>query len=209
VKTYHIRLDRILPCPGSSPDGAPPRGTVVEVALDETPEGLRATIVRRGRGPAASGRMAGDGTAGRRIDLEELLPGWYSLIIAGRSHTLGIATWRAGPADRLIAAGPRHWTLVFDGEAVVVDVMRSARGRLSTSPGAITAAEQVLAPMPGLVVAIQAEPGTAVVAGQPLIIMEAMKMQMEIRAPRAGVVRELRVVLGQDVAGNDVLATLE
>jgi biotin carboxyl carrier protein len=36
-----------------------------------------------------------------------------------------------------------------------------------------------------------------------------MKMQMEIRAPQAGVVREVRVVPGQDVAGNDVLATVE
>jgi biotin carboxyl carrier protein len=63
--------------------------------------------------------------------------------------------------------------------------------------------------MPGLVVAIQAQPGTAVAAGEALIIMEAMKMQMEIRAPHAGVVREVRVAPGQDVAGNDVLATLD
>ncbi len=49
----------------------------------------------------------------------------------------------------------------------------------------------------------------AVVAGQPLIIMEAMKMQMEIRATHAGVVREVRVAPGQDVAGNDLLVTVE
>jgi 3-methylcrotonyl-CoA carboxylase alpha subunit len=167
--------------------------------------------VHRGRDPDGPVPAAADGTAGagRRIDLAELMPGWYSLIIAGRSHTLGIATWRAGPSRPVIAAGPPRWTLVFDGEAVAVDVMRSARGRLSVPAGTTTAAEQVRAPMPGLVVAIQAGPGTAVVAGQPLIIMEAMKMQMEIRAPRAGVVREIRVTPGQDVAGDDVLATLE
>ena len=211
MKTYHIRVDHTVPSQGSSSGGTAPRRTVVEVALEETPEGLRAAIVHRSRDSAGSGPMGGDGTAGgdRRIDLVELMQGWYSVIIAGRSHTLGVATWRAGPADRLIAAAPGHWTLVFDGEAIAVDVMRSARGRLSAPAGTITVAEQVRAPMPGLVVAIQAEPGTAVVPGQPLIIMEAMKMQMEIRAPRAGVVREMRVVPGQDVAGNDVLATLE
>jgi biotin carboxyl carrier protein len=211
VKTYHIRLDRAAPGGGPSPDGVPPGGTVVEVALDETPEGLRATLVHYRRAPAGPTPMIADAAAadGRRIDLAELMPGWYSVIIAGRSHTLGIATWRAGAARPPIEAGARHWTLVFDGEAATVDVMRSAQGRLATSAGTTMGAEQVRAPMPGLVVAIQAEPGTAVAAGQPLIIMEAMKMQMEIRAPRAGVIREMRVAPGQDVAGNDVLATLE
>lgn len=210
MKTYHIRLDHAIPSRGPSTGAATPGGTGIEVVIDETPEGLRAAIVHS-RDSAGAAPAAADGTAdtGRPIDLAELVPGWYSLIIAGRSHTLGIATWRASPADRLIGAGPRHWTLVFDGEAVAVDVTRSARGRLSTAPGAIAAAGQIRAPMPGLVVAIQAEPGTAVAPGQPLIIMEAMKMQMEIRAPRAGVVREVRVVPGQDVAGNEVLATLE
>jgi propionyl-CoA carboxylase alpha chain len=63
--------------------------------------------------------------------------------------------------------------------------------------------------MPGLVVAIQAGPGTAVLAGQPLIIMEAMKMHMEIRAPHAGVIRAVHVAPGQEVSGDELLATVE
>jgi biotin carboxyl carrier protein len=98
--------------------------------------------------------------------------------------------------------------LLFDGAAVAADVGRSRRVRIGAPTGG-GAAGQVRAPMPGLVVAIQAEPGTAVVPGQPLIIMEAMKMQMEIRAPHAGVVREVRVSPGQDVAGNDLLVTVD
>ncbi|HKX17885.1 MAG TPA: acetyl-CoA carboxylase biotin carboxyl carrier protein subunit, partial [bacterium] len=81
-----------------------------------------------------------------------------------------------------------------------------ARGGPNAAAGG---AGVVRAPMPGLVVAIHTKPGAHVVAGQPLIIMEAMKMQMEIRAPQAGVVRDVHVVPGRDVAGNDVLVTVE
>jgi biotin-dependent enzyme len=198
VKTYHIRVE----------------GIALEVGIEDTPGGLRATVVRRGDDPAA----ADDGLRvrrPRRVDLAELVPGCYSLLLDGRSHVLIVAAWRSGapsgghrsgsPASGG-GAGPMH--LLLDGAAVAADVGRSRRARIGAPAGG-GAAGQVRAPMPGLVVAIQAEPGTAVVPGQPLIIMEAMKMQMEIRAPHAGVVREVRVSPGQDVAGNDLLVTVD
>ncbi|HLW47083.1 MAG TPA: biotin/lipoyl-containing protein [bacterium] len=205
MKRYYIRLDRGT---GSAAPGA-----IFEVAVDETAAGLRAAIVRRGEdSPAPAPQPAAGGADGidawHRIDLAELVPGWYSVIIDGRSHALGIAAWRAGAAGSA-QGGSRRWTLLLDGEAVGVEVGRAARGRTTGQGAAPAAAGQVRAPMPGLVVAIQAAPGTIVASGQPLIIMEAMKMQMEIRAPHAGVVREVRVVPGQDVAGDDVLATVE
>jgi multidrug efflux pump subunit AcrA (membrane-fusion protein) len=187
---------------------------VVEVVVDETPDGLRVAIRPPGAGGGdAAPRLAARAAGVERwesVDLAELIPGWYSVIIDGRSHAVGIASWRAGSTDSTLGGGgPRRWTLVFDGETAGVDIGRSARGRGTAQPGTPAAAGQIRAPMPGLVVAIQAQPGTAVAAGQALIIMEAMKMQMEIRAPHAGVVREVRVAPGQDVAGNDVLATLD
>ena len=196
MKTYYVRVD----------------GVAIEVALEEPPGGLRAAVVRRGQDPAVpeDGLRAG---RPRRIDLAELVPGYYSLLIDGRSHTLAVAAWRSGAAGgphRGGAAGEagrvRH--LLLDGVAVTAETGRSPRVR-GAAHAAAGQAGQVRAPMPGLVVAIQAEPGTAVVPGQPLIIMEAMKMQMEIRAPHAGVVREVRVAPGQDVAGNDLLVTVE
>lgn len=189
-----------------------PGGATLEVTVDERPDGLRVTAVRRDGGPPRRSAPSADGAHGdrpHRVDLAEVVPGWYSLVIDGRSHTLGVATWRSGAAGPPHAgAGPRRWTLLLDGVAVAADAGRSPRVR-SAAQGPAGTAIQVRAPMPGLVVAIQAEPGTAVMPGQPLIIMEAMKMQMEIRAPHAGVVREVRVVPGQDVAGNDLLATVE
>jgi hypothetical protein len=198
VKTYHVRVD----------------GITVEVALEDGPGGLRASVVRRADDAAAPDDGLGAGRP-RRIDLAELVPGFYSFLLDGRSHTLAVGAWRSGAAGGAHRAGGpasgggvRSLYLLLDGVAVTAEAGRSPRVRGGAQSGG-GAAGQVRAPMPGLVVAIQAEPGTAVVPGQPLIIMEAMKMQMEIRAPHAGVVREVRVIPGQDVAGNDLLVTVE
>ena len=198
MKTYYVRVD----------------GVALEVALDDAPGGLRATVVHRGDDSASAGDDPRGGRP-RRVDLTQFVPGCYSFLLDGRSHTLTIADWRTGAAGGAHrAGGPAAGGgagllhLLLDGVAVTADAGRSRRVR-SGAPAGAGAAGQVRAPMPGLVVAIQAEPGTAVVPGQPLIIMEAMKMQMEIRAPHAGVVREVRVSPGQDVAGNDLLVTVE
>lgn len=63
--------------------------------------------------------------------------------------------------------------------------------------------------MPGVVVELLVEPGQAVEEGQPLLILEAMKMQNELAAPTAGVVKEVHVRQGEAVAGGARLVTLE
>lgn len=63
--------------------------------------------------------------------------------------------------------------------------------------------------MPGVVVEVLVEPGTEVVAGQPLLILEAMKMQNEIAAPVAGLVKELHVAQAEAVGAGAKLVTLE
>lgn len=62
--------------------------------------------------------------------------------------------------------------------------------------------------MPGIVVKVLVQPGEAVAKGQPLVILEAMKMQNEIAAEADGVVTELHVAEGQAVAGGEKLVTL-
>jgi 3-methylcrotonyl-CoA carboxylase alpha subunit len=63
--------------------------------------------------------------------------------------------------------------------------------------------------MPGKVVAILVEPGAAVERGQALLVIEAMKMENEIGAPRAGRLAELLVRPGQAVEGGELLARIE
>ncbi|MBU6366822.1 MAG: acetyl-CoA carboxylase biotin carboxyl carrier protein subunit [Gemmatimonadetes bacterium] len=62
--------------------------------------------------------------------------------------------------------------------------------------------------MPGLVVRVLAAPGDQVAAGAPLLVMEAMKMENELRAPAAGVVRAVHAAPGQAVEKGAVLVEL-
>jgi propionyl-CoA carboxylase alpha chain len=112
----------------------------------------------------------------------------------------------------LVADGVRTtYRIAGAGEVVHVD---SGRGAASfrALPRFVDPAEQVsagslLAPMPGTVIAVQAENGSVVEAGQTLLVLEAMKMQHSINAPGDGTV-EIAVTVGQQVAAGDVLAVV-
>ena len=67
---------------------------------------------------------------------------------------------------------------------------------------------RVKAPIPGLITRVLVQPGDQVEAGQPLLVLEAMKMENEIRAPRGGSVSRVDVVEGQGVALREVLAEI-
>jgi len=66
----------------------------------------------------------------------------------------------------------------------------------------------IVAPMPGRVVKVLVAPGDAVVARQGLVVVEAMKMENELRAPRAGTVADVRVREGAPVEANVVLVVI-
>jgi propionyl-CoA carboxylase alpha chain len=76
-------------------------------------------------------------------------------------------------------------------------------------PSAQPAAGSLVAPMPGSIVRIAVQAGDPVMAGQPLLWLEAMKMEHPIAAPAAGTVAALPVAVGQQVELGDVLAVLE
>jgi biotin carboxyl carrier protein len=69
-------------------------------------------------------------------------------------------------------------------------------------------ADDVLAHITGVVFQIVAGAGSTVAAGDPILILESMKMEIPVEAPRAGVVQELRVSEGQTVQEGEVVATL-
>ena len=68
---------------------------------------------------------------------------------------------------------------------------------------------KISAPMPGKVVRILAEAGTAVEAGQAVLVIEAMKMQNELKSPKKGTVKKLNVNAGAAVEPGQVLAEVE
>lgn len=67
----------------------------------------------------------------------------------------------------------------------------------------------LLAPMPGSVIRLGAELGSRVEKGQPILWLEAMKMEHTIAAPAAGVLTELNVIAGQQVEVGAVLAVVQ
>ena len=69
--------------------------------------------------------------------------------------------------------------------------------------------EDVKAHITGVVFQITAKPGDAVAAGDPVIVLESMKMEIPVEAPRAGKVREIKVAEGQTVQEGDIVAVLD
>jgi biotin carboxyl carrier protein len=69
--------------------------------------------------------------------------------------------------------------------------------------------EEIRASMPGLVVRVVAEAGSAVTKGDAVVILEAMKMENEVRAPADGMIKEIRVQQGQTVEKGELLVVLE
>jgi propionyl-CoA carboxylase alpha chain len=123
----------------------------------------------------------------------------------------------------VVAAGPHRVVLEHEGlrrafevhvDGAAVDVESSAgHVALRAVPRFVDPADQVatgslLAPMPGSVVSIAVEPGQRVSAGQPVLVLEAMKMQHTVSAPHDGRVTEIDVAVGAQVAAGAVLAVV-
>lgn len=76
------------------------------------------------------------------------------------------------------------------------------------SPAGKEGAVKVVCPMPGAIVKVNVNVGDTVKKGQPIVILEAMKMENEIPAPEDGTVSSINVTKGSSVNAGDVLATL-
>jgi biotin carboxyl carrier protein len=118
-----------------------------------------------------------------------------------------------------IRIGTKHFRVQFEGGSALIDEARypisisgiqdTLGSRSETGVSGRVASLQVRAAMPGRVVRVLAEPGARVKRGQTLVVLEAMKMQNEIPAPRDGIVREVGVVEGESITADRVVAVLE
>ncbi|HXI60232.1 MAG TPA: biotin/lipoyl-containing protein [Polyangia bacterium] len=135
--------------------------------------------------------------------------------IEARAVEAGVWSLMVG-SDQIIAqidgALPKLTVEIGRGEPVivgveVVDARSAAVAELIKRPDATAGATTTLkAPMPGRVVKILAKVGDKLAAGQAAVVVEAMKMENELRAPRTGIVRELRCAEGEAVeAGQDLV----
>jgi biotin carboxyl carrier protein len=134
--------------------------------------------------------------------------GLWSLILSPDGNTAPRRSYEVAIAEDRTAAG--RLTVQVGGRVLVANVGRSQRGERGGDAGAAASGPQaVTAPMPGRVVKLLVQPGDAVAARQPVVVVEAMKMENELRAAGAGTVTEIRVAEGALVDAGAVLAIIE
>jgi pyruvate carboxylase subunit B len=109
-------------------------------------------------------------------------------------------------------AAPGQYTIHMEGfrfEVEALDERTRAIRRLAGAGTTAAGPTSLAAPMPGLVVRVLVEPGDRVHAGQGLVVIEAMKMENELRAASVGVVQKVHVTAGSAVEKGAVLVELE
>lgn len=129
-------------------------------------------------------------------DIVEIAPGIFSILLSGR-----VLQVRVEPCNDALAVRVGTRRLI----AEVIDPRRWRRrhGGIETE-----GVRQVLAPMPGKVVRVLASPGDTVEAGQGILVLEAMKMQNEVKSPKSGRIERFLVAEGQPVNAGDTLAVV-
>ncbi len=123
----------------------------------------------------------------------------YSLLLEHRSYEFAAEEVRDG------------YAILLQGEQYIARVEDEYRRRLMggrARPAPTTSDMNITAPIPGRIVKVEVREGDEVADGQPLVILEAMKMENEIRAPHAGMVQRVHVDPGQNVEQGQVLITL-
>jgi biotin carboxyl carrier protein len=142
---------------------------------------------------------------GRTVDIDSgqlasvtlVEPGVYSLLVDGASYEVRLIETPQGL--RAEAGGRKFAVEVSDPR----DTSRGSRTSIGSGRQSITA------PMPGKVLRVLVNIGDTVEVGQGLVVVEAMKMQNEMKASRPGRVIEVRALAGDTVGAGDTLVVLE
>jgi biotin carboxyl carrier protein len=154
------------------------------------------------------------------VEVEPLEGGRYSVTLNGKTHLVDALSLEHGAVSMLIDS--QSFSVEFDeqGDEVAVlvrnqvtrvDVADERKLRMRAAAGGFTAEGKQLisAPMPGKVVKVLVKVGDEVTEGQGLVVVEAMKMENELRSPKAGKVTELFAKEGATVENNAKLVVVE
>ena len=133
----------------------------------------------------------------RNANVEIPEPGVYSVLLDGRMY------------DARVEETPAGLVIVIDGYRFEIEVRDPRRWSRKDRARAGEGVQTLAAPMPGKVVRVLVGPGDVVEAGQGLLVVEAMKMQNEMKASRAGRILSVTVKEGATVSAGEVLATIE
>jgi hypothetical protein len=200
------------------PQGARPGGSVDRQATTPGPAEAGRDEREQGGDDVESGfsRIAGSGPEGGRTEsgfrrIDQSGPGGGNAKSGvNRIDGRAIRPWRS--YEIAFSASGDVGIVFVDGIPVPVGVSdpraryrRGSRDSVATAGGP----RAIVSPMPGRVVKVLVERGQAVAARQPVVVVEAMKMENELRAPRAGIVAAVHAVEGMSVDAHAVLVVLE
>lgn len=139
---------------------------------------------------------------GSAVQLIEATPQRVRLEVDGVIRAFTISRYGT-TSDAGDAGGVRIFVDAPSGSVALEEVPRYV------DPASVVAAGALVAPMPGAVIRVAVEPGDHVVAGQPLLWLEAMKMEHQISANVDGIVAEVRVTVGQQVEPGEVIVVVD
>jgi len=160
----------------------------------------------------------------RTISIERTTAGFYRAIVDGhprvidgaRVGSFGLSLLFDGvdgsSRNVQVAPGSERGELLIgvDGKSVSAVLNGRRTGRAAADGGSQADGEQTLvAPMPGRIVRLLVARGDEVAARQPIVVVEAMKMENELRSPKTGRVKEIAVGAGDSVEAGRVLAIIE
>ncbi len=137
---------------------------------------------------------------GEAVDVDAVIarPNVMSIILNGQAFEV----------KRERTATDMHLWVKSARFAVDVRDPRSLRSRRAKGAG-VEGPQKMLAPMPGKIVRVISPAGTEVEAGQGVLVIEAMKMQNELKSPKKGVVKQIMVAEGTSVTAGEALAVVE
>ena len=149
----------------------------------------------------AEGQATAQGTTGLASLIE--IPGSPVRVVTVDGQQYQVVARREGPKGRYVI-----WMNGWCVEAEALDERQRAIRDLRAANAVAAGPAPVVAPMPGLIVRVHVEAGAQVEAGQPIVVMEAMKMENELRATAAGTVKAILVRPGQAVEKGAVLVEM-
>lgn len=170
----------------------------MELIVRHRGESVKVAIERRHDGGSCYELKLGDRAV--TVDWRRVGPGVRSVRVEGRQHELAVRPLGDGVYEVAAAHGR---------ERVEVMELLAYLAATSHETTETRGVDRVDAYMPGRVVSLLIEEGAEVTAGQGVLVLEAMKMENEIQAERAGTVRTLFVEAGQAVEGGDPLYEIE
>ena len=162
--------------------------------LDATVDGKTVRVDVRGEG---GGYRVAFEDRQFEVDFYDSGRDFVSLLIDGRSYEVGLEKRANG------------YGVFFSDDTLDVELTDALASRAAAHKKDASGPARIAAPMPGKLVRLLVEVGQQVDSGQGLVVIEAMKMENELRAPRAGKVKEMPVQEGQAVDAGALLIVIE